>query len=157
MKSRLAHIVDHVLISTWTFLGVLFLVAFLYVVTPPRWKDVLTTDVQVSLIVLSVSLLSCSRWLSYWDRSQAWWVVLTTSMLTGMHMLGAGAESHPLTRITIALFATWVIIFVAAPLSNRMRWNVRVKWGDDKQSQHSIYVKRQLELRAAEQEARKVQ
>lgn len=157
MKSRLARIVDHVLVSTWTFMGVIFCVALFYVITPPRWKDVLTTDVQVSLIVLSVSLLSCSRWLSYWDRSQAWWVVLTATSLTSMHMLGAGAESAPLTRITIALLVTWIIIFVAAPLSSRMRWNVRVKWGNEKDQHHSSYVKRQLELRAAEQEARKVQ
>lgn len=128
-KTRLACIVDHVLISTWTFMGIIFVVAFFYVAIPPRWKDVLTTDVQVSLIVLSVSLLSCSRWLAYWDHSQAWWVTLTATALASMHMLGAGAESSPLTRITIALLVTWIIVFVAAPLSNTMRWNVRVKWG----------------------------
>lgn len=154
MKRAATRALDHVLVSLWTFLGVFLLFGVVYLALPRRWQsdaDIINHMMHASTSTLC--LLSTTRYLSYWDVSQWLGLGVHATTLTVLYLLSLGpTDAGPLKRLTPATFTSWALLAVAAPLMAKTGWVPRIRWPRLVQKRGD-WIRRQQELRAAEEEA----
>lgn len=129
MKKRAApRFLDHLLVSTWTFLALFVAIALLYLAVPPRWRDRVSTEAGVWVSVAALSLLSTTRWLCYWEATQ--WAGVPVYALAVASVVWRSAESaSPLNRFAVVSFAGWCVMAVAVPLVQRFGLRLKLRWG----------------------------
>lgn len=152
MKRVATRLLDHVIVSFWTTIGVVLVYGVIVMAIHNDWSmkpGTLGDAFQWMFILLAWA--STPRYLTYWGLSGWLGLVVQATSMTVHHLLLVGQEAPMTRRLTSATFVALSIVLFGAPILARMGWVPHIRWPRVLRSRGE-YVKRQQELRAAQEE-----
>lgn len=152
MKRVTLRVLDHTLVSFWTMFAVVSLYGITVMVVRNDWslKPGSLGD-AFEWLWMVVCTLTAPRLLPYWGISHWFgWITYCTA-LTVIYLFALTPGASLFTRLTTASSITLIVTALAAPILAKLGWVPRIRWPNVVRSRGE-HVKRQQELRAAQEE-----
>lgn len=145
---RVGPIVDHALVSVWTFLILFFLGAMIHISLPVRWQFRVDTNTVVLVSVLILCALTTTRFLTWMEYPQ-WIAGPTLAGVTFIYWIRPGPAMSWWEMGTVAIVGGTVVLLVLVPLHRwgPVRIKMRLPWRQ-KTNKAAKLAKEAMELKA---------